>query len=102
MEVFRNGQWLVTNEGVDRADGQSSYWFGINRVFEIDDHRGPTKLYSWPPHMAEKTWVDIGAFNEAFEQALRFQADRTGTPVDEDMLSASYAEAHRIGRIRGA
>ena len=102
MEVFRNPQWLVTDEGIDRADGQSSYWIGIGRVFEHDDYPGPPKLYNWPPHMAKKIWVDVGMFNEAFEQAIRFQAERSGTIVDEAMLAAAYAEANRIGRAHDA
>jgi hypothetical protein len=27
-------------------------------------------MYNWPVHMAEKTWVDIVAFIEAFTAAL--------------------------------
>lgn len=38
----------------------------INRIFEIDDHRGPNKFYSWPPHMTEKTWVDEHLFDQPF------------------------------------
>ncbi|MET3762310.1 hypothetical protein [Sphingomonas sp. UYEF23] len=102
MEVFRNQQWLVTDEGIDRADGQSSYWIGIGRVFESDDYPGPPKLYNWPPHMAKKIWVNVGMFNEAFEQAIRFQADRGSIAVDESMLAASYAEADRLRGARNA
>ncbi|MEE2741108.1 MAG: hypothetical protein VYA35_07015 [Pseudomonadota bacterium] len=98
MELIRNHQWVATDEGIDRADGKSSYWIAISRIFEDGDHRGQGKMYDWPVHMAEKTWVDIDAFIEAFDASLKFQAERSGVEIDETALDRSYAEAYRIAR----
>ncbi|USI71627.1 hypothetical protein [Sphingomonas morindae] len=102
MEIFRNRQWLVTDTMVERADGGWEYFFTIDRVFEINSHRGGRPQYDWPVHMAEKAWVDVDAFNEAFEKALRYQSAATGKPVDEEMLSLSLHAARQLETERSA
>lgn len=95
MTIFENAQWKVLDDGVESKDGFPPYDFAIDRVFETTT-RGTKMFYDWPVHMAEKTWVDLPLFNEAFEQAVRFYASESTEPVDEAMLRASYDESYRI------
>jgi hypothetical protein len=45
--------------------------------------------------MAEKTWVDVAAFNEAFVKALELHKGKYNPAVDAELLKASLAEARR-------
>jgi hypothetical protein len=42
--------------------------------------------------MAEKSWVDIGAFNEAFAKAIELYAGRYEGVVDQAKLETSLAK----------
>ncbi len=94
--LFQNGQWIVDEDGVTTAeDAESEYWFEADRLLETTT-RGGTTYYDWPVHMAEKTWVDIEAFIEAFEKALELLEGKYKWPVDTAMLTASLGVARRI------
>jgi len=99
MTVFENSQWVVKEDGMGPVETLPPYDIAIERVFEITN-RGGNKFYDWPVHMAEKTWVDAGLFNEAFDHAIRYHSKASGEPIDEDMLQASYGEAFRIAQRR--
>ena len=69
--LFANGQWAVTRYGLECLT--SNYPIEAKRLTE----RGPggrAEMYDWPPHLAEKEWVDVPAFLEAFQEALRVHA----------------------------
>lgn len=100
MNIFSNAQWRIKDGHVETLGEPYDYHFSIDRVFETSDHRG-APVYDWPPHMAEKSWVDVRLFNEVFEKALRYQAEQTGAAIDEEMLQRSLDEAWRIERMRG-
>ncbi len=61
VELWRNSQWRVTSIALEDASGRTScpYWI-------------PVQQLHWDglqEHMAKKTWVDIGLFNEAMAKA---------------------------------
>lgn len=100
MTIFQNAQWVVRDDGMAPVETLPPYDIAIERVFEKTS-RGPQTFYDWPVHMAEKTWVDAGLFNEAFDHAIRHYARTSGEPVDETMLANSYNESFHIATRRG-
>jgi hypothetical protein len=75
------------------------YHFNAERLLEMQG-AGEEELYDWPIHMAEKTWVDIEAFIEAFKEGLRLHAAKLGR-ADAKILEASFAKARQIKRQGG-
>jgi hypothetical protein len=94
MAVFANHQWAVTDFGIEAVEPLPTYEIEAERLGETTERAG-VPLYDWPVHMAEKIWVDIEAFIEAFEVALRKHAGTYGDPLDQSMLDDSYAFARR-------
>jgi hypothetical protein len=101
---FENYQWKVTDFGIEavggapvpgRQDITPPYEFEAKRLLEITD-RGKKRYYDWPVHMAEKTWVDIEAFLEAYTHALDIHKGTYSGEVDNAMLKDSFFEARRI------
>jgi hypothetical protein len=92
--AFKNAQWKVTDFGIERVGKTVPYEIPAKNLAEIrNDHGGP--LYDWPIHMAEKRWVDINLFIEAFKAALDFHKARYSPAVNPTMLEASCAEARK-------
>lgn len=83
---FSNQQWAVTSFGVESVDNVR-YHFEMRRVAEM---RGGTDLLDWPLHMAEKDWVDMALFEEAFRFALKKWAPE----VSLGIINRSFARAH--------
>lgn len=94
MAVYANKQWAVTDFGMEAVEPLPTYEIDAERLGETTDRAG-VPLYDWPVHMAEKTWVDIALFIEAFEVALRKHAGAYGEELDREILEASYAFARR-------
>jgi hypothetical protein len=82
---FRNEQWAVTDYGLECADG--SYPIEKRRLPEL---RGD--VYDWPVHMAEKNWVNLPLFLEAFREALVHHHSH----FDVARFARSAAEAYAI------
>jgi len=82
--VFRNNQWAITTYGIECLDGSCP----IDRA-RLSETRLGSDLYDLPLHMAEKSWVDLKAFLEAFRWALSYH--RVG--FDEAALRRTEAEA---------
>ncbi len=95
--MFKNFQWAVTENGMDTVKPEVPYDFNAERLTETTDRANGT-FYDWPVHMAEKTWVNVEAFNEAFKQALEFHKSRYSPAVDPKMLEATFKEARRIAK----
>ncbi len=100
-----NWQWAITDQALEAAANATSdrvvgitseYTIHLDRLLETAERSGGI-LYDWPAHMAEKTWVDIDAFNEAFVQAIRYQFGDEMKGVDRAMLEASLELGRRIG-----
>ena len=92
MEIFKNSEWVATDDCIEALAGDKSYWIEIDQVFEETERNG-IAYYNLPIHLAEKEWVAIPLFFEVFVSALRYQAKRTGTPIDESMLARTYRKA---------
>jgi hypothetical protein len=98
--LFEKHQRQVTDYGIESVHRNAPYYhFNAERLLEIQG-AGEGKLYDWPVHMAEKTWVDIDAFIEAFKEGLKLHSAKLGT-VDQKVLEASFAKARQIARGRG-
>jgi len=80
--LFSNLQWQVTRSWLEARKGQPYYPIEKKRLLKTCQYTGET-LYDWPLHMAEKGWVNLGAFMEAFEFAVRHHYPQK---LDEDML----------------
>jgi hypothetical protein len=92
---FQNHQWSVTDYGVESVTPGAPYHyhFDKSRLLEAGDYGD--KLYDWPIHMAEKTWIDIEAFNEAFVKALDLHAGSYGGTVDKPTLEKTLERARK-------
>lgn len=90
--MFKNAQWAVTDYGLEAEPPNAPYEIS-KRSLTLESHRGDETFYNWPVHVAEKSWVDINAFNEAFDKALKEHKGHYVPEVDPKMLAKSFAEA---------
>jgi hypothetical protein len=73
--IFENEEWLVTEDGLEhKATG-----YFIER--ESIGQRREDGLWTWPLHMAEKTWCAIAPFAEAFSCAASVYNIETGAEL---------------------
>lgn len=96
-ELFSNAQWRVTSFGLETTAGQPRYEVAKGSLTETTDREDGT-FYDWPVHMAEKDWVDLSAFAEAFAHALDKHVGAYSPPADNDLLERSLWKAERIRR----
>ncbi len=82
----------MSNSGLETV--KPALWFEIkaSRLMETIKRADET-FYAWPLQMAEKRWVDMRAFDEAFTKALKLLHPQE---VNRVMLIESLAEAHLI------
>ena len=99
MSSFKNSQWVVTDYGVDTVEGQPEYPFEAKRLVDLG-RAGQGDLYTWPVHLAEKSWVDIEAFVEVFIKAIEIHKGKYTGEVDPKVLGASIEEARAVARHR--
>jgi hypothetical protein len=92
--LYQNHQWAVTEDGIESIKPGTTYPIEAHRLLERHGVGGD-KFYDWPVHMAQKTWVDIEAFIDAFSRALRLHAGKYKGDADPDTLRASISEARR-------
>lgn len=90
MILYQNHQWKVTKYGLETKKPASPYHFEAERLSELTERSGET-LYDWPIHMAEKNWVDLKEFIDAFKKALGFH----GYGIDHEMMAATERYAWR-------
>jgi hypothetical protein len=91
---FENHQWRVTAYGVESLEPGITYELPAERFLESS--RGA--VYDWPVHMAEKNWIDIEAFIEAFTKALSLHAGKLKGTVDRAKFTASIVKARQQAR----
>lgn len=96
---FSNAQWAVTGYGIECLE--DPYPIEARRLLETGHRQGIT-CYDWPVHMAEKCWVDVQAFHEAFVRALDLHKGAYPGRVDPDMLARTTGMVMRIDRERAA
>ncbi|MGO4573739.1 hypothetical protein [Microvirga sp. 2TAF3] len=63
QSIFENEDWLVTDSGLEHKT--TGYFIARE---SLADRRGDG-LWSWPLHMAEKSWCRMAPFTEAFSCA---------------------------------
>ena len=99
MVLFKNAQWAVTDWGLEavRPGAPCEYLISAHRLLERSGI-GNGEFYDWPLHLAEKTWVDIDAFNEAFVEALKHHKGKYREEVNKKMLLASIDQVHKQAR----
>jgi hypothetical protein len=103
-DLFVNDQWRVTDYGIEavyppapqrrgkfeRGERPSAapgyYHIAKARLSELD----------WLEHMAEKPWVNIEAFIEAYEKALEIHKGQYTATITDAQLSDLKAKAGRI------
>ncbi len=73
MSQFENHQWEVTDESVKSKRPAPPYEIVVERLTETTERSGKA-YYEWPLHMAEKSWIIIDDFIEAFIKALELYA----------------------------
>ena len=100
MAYFQNRQWAVTEWGLEANPGRVSEYLIPASQLLVANGIGGGKYYDWPLQLAAKTWIDIGAFNEAFRVALEYHRGKYRGEVDQAMLAASLCYAVEQARRR--
>lgn len=95
--LFKNAQWVATDWGMETVESAAHYEIEAERLTETTT-RMDKVFYDWPVHMQEKTWINFGAFEEAFRKALQLHAGKYEPALDSALLDRSFAEAHRMRR----
>jgi hypothetical protein len=92
---FKNAQWAVTDYGLELIDDSVVGGYAIDKTRLLGKRMCVGRLvYSWPVDMAYKNWVDVNAFNDAFEQALTHHHPRE---VGGALLATTTRVATAIG-----
>ena len=81
--IFENEEWLVTEGGLEHKT--TGYFIDRGSVA----NRRDDGLWTWPLHMAEKSWCAMMPFAEAFSRAASVYDIETG---------ADLAQTFRIAR----
>jgi hypothetical protein len=91
--IWQNTGWQITESGLSSR----THKYEIS-IAQLDEMRDPiNRIAMWPLQMAEKSWVDIEGFTEAFQQALLVHKPDA---LDQLDLSTSFAMAHEIVKKR--
>jgi hypothetical protein len=80
--IFENEDWFVTESGLEH---KTTGYF-IER--ESLANRRSDGLWTWPLHMAEKSWCDMAPFAEAFTCAASVYNVETGTELAQTFKTA--------------
>jgi len=96
-EFFKNRQWQVTNDGLETVAELVNSYIPHSKLLNLRTG-GSESLYEWPLHMAEKTWLDYGAFEEAYRIALQQHIQITEVNLDrlEKSIDKGRAIAQRV------
>jgi hypothetical protein len=80
--IFENEEWLVSETGLEHK--RTGYF--IDR--ESLGQRREDGLWSWPLHMAEKSWCGMQPFSEAFTCALSVYGIGAGVELAQSLKVA--------------
>ncbi len=89
--LWDNAHWTLTVDGLLAKHQQ--YKIGNDQLADLRDIEGHQGIAMWPLQMAEKSWVDIETFIEAFQQAFNVYKPSGWDAIDLD-------ESFRLARIR--
>ena len=91
--VSQNHQWIATKDGLKkRTSGIDFYSIEADQLLATGGV-GRNKFYDWPLHMAQKSWVDIDAFEEGFRAAIGHHSGKFGCSPDRTRLDDSFKAA---------
>ena len=93
--LWQNAAWVITTGGM--ASREHLYQIVANQLAEVRDSDGDTRLAMWPLQMADKSWVIIETFIEAFRQALVVHMPEAISSLD---LDQSFHMARQIAAQR--
>lgn len=101
--LWNNWQWAVTSYGLEilstQTDKCHEYRIAIDSLLAVHNSG---RVYLWPWEMATKTWIDFGAFEEAFREALQMHKSvlekHCRCRVDEKFLDTSFRRARGMRR----
>ncbi|PZO80539.1 MAG: hypothetical protein DI629_07305 [Mesorhizobium amorphae] len=96
MALFSNRQWRVTRAGLESIEGRAPYHYVIRaeRMLEKTTREDGT-FYDWPIQLAEKNWVNLHAFGDAFREALKHHERKLPCAFDGALVEASIARGLR-------
>lgn len=94
--AFQNSQWKLTPIQLESTVSLSMAAIPLTDLLRLRIV-GAEVLYEWPLHFAEKSWVDIEAFFEAYIVAL---SSRPTLQAQGDRLEASFAKARLVANTR--
>jgi hypothetical protein len=84
--LFENEEWTVTESGLEHR--HTEYFIPRDEI----GIRRADGLWSWPLHMAEKSWCAVPAFMEAFSCAV----GAYGMPADTDLAQSFHIARREI------
>ena len=87
----KNGQWKVTSYGLETVKPAVPYAI---KASLLTRPRG--NCYDWPLHLAEKGWVSLSEFEEAFKKAVAFHKGKYSPEYDSKVLAASMVYAWHL------
>lgn len=101
MLIKRFGSWNVTDNGIEWAGTPPvEYVIDHNRLTETAEWGG-VKIYDWPVHMVQKTWLKREDINNLTE-ALRFAGNHFNAEFSADIWEATLqlqeSELQRQGK----
>jgi hypothetical protein len=67
--IWANNDWEVADDGLASLDAVD-YFIERHRLCELRPGRQKEGIASWPLQMADKSWVKIEPFLEAYQKAL--------------------------------
>jgi hypothetical protein len=80
--IFENEEWLVSESGLEHK--RTGYFIERDSLGQ----RREDGLWSWPLHMAEKSWCGMQPFSEAFTCALSIFGIGTGVELAQSLKVA--------------
>jgi hypothetical protein len=91
--LYQNSQWSVTKSGIE-ARRPESYFIEADRLDETTDR--DQVYYDWPVHLAEKDWVNLNLFGDAFLKAAEMLKTKYVGPFDRGMFDRSMKYAWKV------
>lgn len=88
--VFKNHQFIVTDNGLETVKGAPPYWLTVDQLLDTRYEEGG-EIYEHLADFGSKTWIVPEFFLEAFEAALLHHGARLVRPVDPMILERSKA-----------
>ncbi|GAB6843284.1 hypothetical protein HNR00_002210 [Methylorubrum rhodinum] len=97
ISSFQNSQWKANEDGLVSIAPKAPYEYFIEASRLNEPHvQNGEDLYSWPLHMARKTWIDIDDFLEAFDHAIRLQSALSNIIFDDKILAKTCLLARNL------